>query len=64
MTKSPDTTVSTIEWLPEERDAFRELAKSFGYTIGRGREKDWGSIRQLILAIVHGDVKVCNGNQT
>ncbi len=43
---------------PEQKDALRQIALNFGFTIGRGREKDWGSINQLAAAIADGDLIV------
>ena len=51
----------------EQKARLRELAKQFGFTIGRGAEKDWGSINQFAAAIADGKLTVVkskeNGNQ-
>lgn len=41
---------------PDELAAIQEIAASHGYTIGRGRDANKGSRRQLEAAIVKGEV--------
>lgn len=43
-------------------DNLRWIAKSHGYTIGRGPHADEGSIRQLVEAIAVGDLDIFNPN--
>lgn len=53
-----ELTVMTIKMTKDERQQLREIAKRLGFTVGRGREADWGSVRQLMLAIADGDLAV------
>jgi len=58
-------TTQTIRMTTQQKRKLRQLATAFGYTIGRGREAEWGSIRKLVLAIADGDLKIeyANGKQ-
>lgn len=40
---------------PPHLDRLRALAKQHGFTIGRGKEKDWGSLAQLLKAVAEGE---------
>ena len=42
----------------DEWRALRKLAKSLGYTIGRGVDPHAGSPRQLVRAVLNGQVKL------
>lgn len=41
-----------------QKAELRRIAKSFGFTIGRGAEKEWGSINKLAQAIADGKLKL------
>ena len=43
---------------PEQKEALRDIALFYGFTIGRGKEKTWGSINQLAAAIADGKLMV------
>ena len=55
-------TVQTIRMTTKQKSQLRQLAKAFGFTIGRGREAEWGSIRKFVLAIADGDLHVDKAN--
>ncbi|MCP5014405.1 MAG: hypothetical protein GY938_03875 [Ketobacter sp.] len=42
----------------DEKHELREIAKTRGLFIGRGREKDWGSINKLVNGIAVGRLLV------
>lgn len=42
----------------EQKAALRDIAILYGFTIGRGKEKEWGSINQLAAAIADGELMV------
>jgi len=52
------TTVMTIKITTEQKENLRKIAKSYGFTIGRGKEKDWGSVRKLMAAIADEQLHV------
>ena len=53
-----EMTHQLLKITPEQKDALRQIALGFGFTIGRGREKNWGSINQLAAAIADGELIV------
>lgn len=48
----------TIKMTHEEAARLRQIARQFGYTIGRGRDAEMGSFRQLALEIAAGRLLV------
>jgi len=48
----------TIELRKWEKWRLRQLARKHGLLIGRGREAEWGSIRQLAAEIAAGRLLV------
>lgn len=45
----------TLQLSDEAKGALRQIAKEWGFTIGRGSMKDEGSIDQLVTTIATGD---------
>jgi len=46
----------TLQVTSEEKQAFRDLAKSLGYVVSYGTEKDEGNMSGLVRAIASGEV--------
>jgi hypothetical protein len=59
-------TVMTIKITAGQKKRLRRIALDYGYTIGRGKEKNWGSVRKLMAAVADGKLQVVkygtNGN--
>ena len=53
-----NNTVMTIKITSEQKSRLRDIALDYGYTIGRGNEKDWGSVRKLMAAVADGELQI------
>lgn len=53
----------SMQLTEEQKQSLRDIAKAHGLIIGRGKEKDWGSIRGLCEAIADGELVVVRPKQ-
>jgi len=58
-----ELTHQLLKITPEQKEQLRNIALQFGFAIGRGNEKDWGSINQLAAAIGDGRLIVVSPSE-
>ena len=51
-------TIMTLKITNKQKAKLRQIAKQYGFTIGRGNEKEWGSVRKLMAAVADGKLHI------